>query len=181
MKKRSQQRIEEILAQVPGWIFLITGAAVIVSCMVMPAWTDYQHISWQKKTLQEQVYSLSHQEHTYNQINEALTSNDPLLLKQLALSELSMLPPNTQPLPPVGSTTYFQHAGGWFSSLASDSLYESVLEQSAITASLPPSPVQSSLYRLTTGPQRSAVMCLGLLGLVGGLIATPRKKATPKR
>jgi hypothetical protein len=175
------------LALFPGWVFLLAGIATVMACLMVPAWQEHQMMQWRKLTLEAQVHLLDQQAGIYKQFDNALEQQNPILLQRLAYTQLGLIPEGTgplqlnQPLPPVGSPTYStQHTDGWFSALADAStsgqdVYESVLEPGKMPRAIqPPQMASSSFVRLTTGPLRSWVMLLGLLGIVLGLMSHPR-------
>lgn len=143
-------------------------------------------MQWREQTLASQMHLLTDQAGIYKQFDTALTEQDPILLERLAYTQLGLIPVGTgpiqtsQPLPPVGSSTYTtQQADGWFSAPTSASssgqdVYESVLEPGQMPlATHPPQPAGTAFVRLTTGPLRPWVMLLGLVGIVLGLVSHP--------
>lgn len=183
---------ERFLAILPGWMFLLSGLALLAMAILTPEWLAYRHLDWQRDLMREQAERFEAQAQHYADFHEALAADDPVLLERLAFTQLRLTPVGKQPLQapttdPVasGRTVFTQHRPGGApqpepppllasESAAVDAWLTEPLPQVGVDVA-PPRPINSRLTRLATGPHRTALIAAGLACLAAGVWSGPRR------
>ncbi len=86
----------------PGWLFLLSGLAIIAAVSLIPAQHDLQQALWQRdRALAIEGHRLQRLER-YAAYLAALRDNDPSVLISLAATQLNVSPVDRIPLEPMG-------------------------------------------------------------------------------
>jgi len=189
----SWRRLDAAAAHLPGWLFVLSGLAVLAMAAVMPAHRATERLAWQAELMRTQAQRLAEQERGYLDLLEGLRAADPVLVERLALTQLHLRPVGTRLLAelpgfadapdPAGPTDTgpgpvrrARADSGLSPGPAADASIDRWVHQPLprIGRDLPPyRPLNTRLNRLTTGPTRYALVLVGALCLVGGLVYAP--------
>jgi hypothetical protein len=186
--------IDRQLAGLPGWMLMLSGAALLAAAVLIPAWMETRELDWQRRVMEVQVEQLHQQEQLYRGFLEAVESDDPVVLQRLAFSQLHLKPRGSVPMGMVDAgreprTVLFatdvedivacsirvhESMDRRTSASVDAALYRGVSKEGEDFASLPP--LQSRLGRVCTGPARfavagAAVLCLSASILLPGKTA----------
>lgn len=195
MTHRVAQIVNRIGPHLPGWLYLVSGAALIAIMMLITVWRDLCPLIWQRDVLALQSQSVARHAQAFEQFYLALESEDPVLLESLAYHHLRLKPAGCAVIQTANSKSW-RHAitGLDLSGSASAptpvtdgfSLEQRFIDAVAMTdpqsarASWPGSsawaryqPVQSTLMSIATGWRRIFVLSFGMVLLIAGLICTP--------
>ncbi len=154
----------------PGWLFMVAGAAVVASTVLIPAQRSLDNAQWERDRAKAIENHRVERLERYAAYLDSLGRGDESVLLSLAATQLNMSPQDRIPL------TIPNEAG-----LTSASVFPA-LEPTPLT--LPPRPEKarspSLLERLTIGDtSRLWLMALGLISMVWGLLpaASPAVRA----
>lgn len=89
---------ERVLAPLPGWMFLISGMAIVGLALLVPTWMEWRELKWRLDLMRLQTQRIVEQHDRFKQFNEALASDDPILLERLAFYHLSLKREGLTPL-----------------------------------------------------------------------------------
>ena len=173
-----------IAVHLPGWFFLVCGLALIGLTVILPLRRDLARMQWRRDLMQTQTDRLSEQRDSYNQFHAALTSDDPIVLQRLAYYQLHLKPAGTDPLAPPGGTASANDSGNtqdWNDMPTIEAMLHRPLPREGANCQ-PPSPPNSRLTRLTSGPSRLILLGVGLVFVYVGMllpIGTADKKKSP--
>lgn len=148
----------------PGWMFCICGALILGVVVLTPPWLTQHEAAWRLRVMQAQAGALAEQTEHYESFAQAIADDDPVVLERLALTHLRMTVAGKTPLwvRPVEQET--GDVGSWLA-----------VRQPVIGRDVPhyfePS---NRLTRLVTGPGRAALLLVGLLCLVAGVLFNPQ-------
>ncbi|MBB6431170.1 hypothetical protein [Algisphaera agarilytica] len=148
----------------PGWVFCICGAAILAVVVLTPPWLDQHEAAWRLRAMQAQASALAEQTERYESFAAAIADDDPVVLERLALTHLRKTVAGKTPLwvPPVDQET--GNVGDWLA-----------VRQPVIGRDVPHYFAPNNrLTRLVTGPGRVALLLVGLLCLVAGVLFNPR-------
>lgn len=187
--------IDRILAPLPGWIFLLSGLTIVGLALLVPTWIEWRELRWRLDLMRTQTERIVEQRDRFAQFNEALASDDPILLERLAYYHLRLKREELTPLT-VGSIVPAMNrtrpnagtrggpAGGTpdrpliIPALANRPVAPPVLSIEDMLERPLPTPgidypaytaVKSRLVRITTGPMRLPLVGAGLLAIIAGL------------
>lgn len=172
----------------PGWILLICGVGLLNLTLLIPAWLESRQLAWQRQVMQLQVDRLKRQQQRYEQFQQALGHEDPVLLQQLAYWHLNMMPVGLTPvrvrgtIPGTGDP-YLVLSGLHDSTIRLDhgpqmrieTWLHTPLPQLGVDYK-PYQSIRSRLVRITTGSMRIGCVAAGLIFLVGGLVPPSRRQ-----
>ena len=82
----------EFLSRVPGWLFLLSGMALIGLTVLVKPWMQCNQLRRQHDLMQVQAQNLGHQQEAYQRFYSMLQSRDPVLLQRLAYHYLNLKP-----------------------------------------------------------------------------------------
>ena len=88
----SSGRLESLFAGVPSWLFLLSGLVLLGLLVLAPIWRSTDQLRQQFQLMQMQVEHLKQQEHHYQLYYESLVQGDPMVLEQLAFTQLHLKP-----------------------------------------------------------------------------------------
>ena len=148
----------------PGWVFCGCGALILGVVVLTPPWLAQHETAWKLRVMQAQAAALAEQAERYESFTAAIADDDPVVLERLALTHLRKTVAGKTPLSvrPVEQET--GDVGDWLA-----------VRQPVIGRDVPhyfePS---NRLTRLVTGPGRAALLLVGLLCLVAGVLFNPR-------
>ncbi|MEM6854145.1 MAG: hypothetical protein AAF593_07030 [Planctomycetota bacterium] len=148
----------------PGWVFCGCGALILGVVVLTPPWLAQHETAWKLRVMQAQAAALAEQAERYESFAAAIADDDPVVLERLALTHLRKTVAGKTPLSvrPVEQET--GDVGDWLA-----------VRQPVIGRDVPhyfqPS---NRLTRLVTGPGRAALLLVGLLCLVAGVLFNPR-------
>ncbi|MEO0514172.1 MAG: hypothetical protein AAF086_02610 [Planctomycetota bacterium] len=156
----------------PGWVFCACGALILGVVVLTPPWLAQHEAAWRLRVMQAQAAALAEQTQQYSSFADAIADDDPVVLERLALTHLRQTVAGKTPLwvRPVEQET--GDVGDWLA-----------VRQPVIGRDVPhyfePS---NRLTRLVTGPGRAALLLVGLLCLVAGVLFNPHStRRTPSR
>ncbi|MCX5660484.1 MAG: hypothetical protein NTW19_12285 [Planctomycetota bacterium] len=183
--------IERILAPLPGWLFLLSGLAIVGLALLVPTWMEWRELKYRLDLMRVQTEQMVKQRDSFSQFNEALASDDPVLLEQLAYHHLRLKREGVTPMAPatLGAAitpvmNRLRPNGGTpdrpliIPALAGRPVAPAALSiEDMLERPLPTpgvdypnyEPVQSRLVRITTGRLRMPLVAAGLLAIVAGL------------
>jgi hypothetical protein len=186
-----QDRIDRLLAPLPGLLLIFAGMLMVGAAVLMPPWLESREMAWTLGLMHAQAEKLSEQAQGYREFNAALAADDPVLLERLAFYELRLKPAGSTPLVAqarvsTASLRPGRHAPATPIAQAGSPTIDQMLHQPLPRPGVNTpryQPIKTRLVRLTTGPMRFLVIAAGLLCLGAGLIApNPRKSdARPPR
>lgn len=189
-----RQRMERFFAQLPGWMFLLSGMALLSIAAITPSWLECRELAWKRDVMRLQAQRLDEQTQAYEQFHQALASDDPVLLERLAYFQLRLKPAGTQtlfesPLPgnvSRGPMLVSQRRGDRFSPMATatSSVATQDLQQTMAAVEIwlhrpvprvgvdyaPYQPLRSRLVDLSTGRTKIWVLVAGLILIVMALL-----------
>jgi hypothetical protein len=142
----------------PGWLFLIAGAAVVVTTVLIPATDDLAEARWHRDRALALERFRSDRIKNYTDYLDALNRHDGTLVASLAATQLNLAPIGLAPL------TDKPEANG------SDASVFAALEPT-LNLPMPPAPPESVLQRLATNDVTRVWMLVGgamcmLIGLL---------------
>ncbi len=170
-------------------MLLACGMTLLNVTMLVPAWLQCRQLNWQRQVMRLQVERLEQQDQRYQQFQQALEEDDPVLLERLAFSHLR--------LKPTGCETLTLAAAPFDSGAAYLIQYDRPptldngfgdLPDQTIDGGLhhplprpgvdyrPWHPVRSRLVHITTGPLRLGLAAVGGICLLGGFAPPPANR-----
>ncbi len=176
------------LWEIPMWVFLWIGLAVVAAVMLVGPYLEVRQMRWQREYIQMQSSRLAQQRDDYQRMLVSLEQHDPVLLQRLAFHYLHLKPKGVQL---VGSPD-MGRAGVMFTSTGTGIQPRFVAERSAtvdqwlyrsmpvVGKDLQPfSTWDTIITRLAAGPQRLLVAVVGGLCILLGLIPLSRLARKP--
>lgn len=145
-------------------MFCLCGALILGVVVLTPPWLAQHEAAWKLRVMQAQAAALAEQTGRYESFAAAIADDDPVVLERLALTHLRKTVAGKTPLwvRPVEEET--GNVGDWLA-----------VRQPVIGRDVPhyfePS---NRLTRLVIGPGRAALLLVGLLCLVAGVLFNPR-------
>jgi hypothetical protein len=148
--------------------------------LITPEWMGWRELVWQRDVLKIQSERLETQRASYEQFNDALAADDPVLLERLAFTQLRVKPAGKRLIndlwavagPDSGATPGAAQASDG-QLYAGSEVIESWLAspQPVVGRDIQPLRViDSRLTRLTRGPARYVLLTVAVLCLVAGLL-----------
>jgi len=174
----------EFLSHVPGWMFLLSGVALIGLTVLVKPWMQCDQLRRQHDLMQVQAHNLGCQQEAYQRFYSMLQSRDPVLLQRLAYHYLNLKPVGVAVLHgfadgpssamPRGLADWDGPASRFVSGPEPSDTVESWLYR-PVPDALPSLPeAQTRLVRLTSGWQRFVVIGAGLLCLGAACLSCGR-------
>jgi cell division protein FtsL len=182
MAKEGDPIAERVLAQVPGWLFLLVGLTLVALAVLTPAWMGCQRSAWRHEVMQARAEAAQREHRRYQQFHTALKQGDPLLLERLAYAQLRMKPTDTRlagppadsPVP--GGSDARPRTGPTGEPAMLPIVDWLAVPMPRVGQQLDPfQPRDTRLTRLATGPSRWVMLAAGLLFAVAGLAGGPRR------
>ncbi|NJL32165.1 MAG: hypothetical protein HC898_11390, partial [Phycisphaerales bacterium] len=96
MTRRMIQQSYAALWEIPTWVFLWSGLAVIAAVLLVGPWLELREMQWQKQYIELQAQRLAQQRQAYQQMLVSLEQNDPVLVQRLAFHYLHLKPKGVQ-------------------------------------------------------------------------------------
>ena len=172
------------LSHVPGWLFLLSGMALIGLTVLVKPWMQCDQLRCQHDLMQAQAHHLGRQHEAYQRFYSMLQSRDPVLLQRLAYHYLNLKPIGVAVLngfadgpgsaTPVGLVDWDGPVSRVGSGLEPSDTIESWLHRPVPEASASLPEAQTRLVRLTSGWQRFVVIGAGLLCLAAACLSCGR-------
>lgn len=157
-------RIERGFNALPGWVFCVCGALILAVVVLTPPWLAQHETTWKLKVMQAQAAALADQAERYGSFAAAINDDDPVVLERLALTHLRQTVAGKTPLWVLPVEQETGDVGDWLA-----------VPQPIIGGDLPHYFAPSNrLIRLVTGPGRPALLLVGLLCVVAGVLFNPR-------
>lgn len=155
---------DRVCDALPGWVFCGCGAVLLAMVVLTPVWLTHDETAWRLRVMQAQATALQQQTERYQAFAAAIGDDDPVVLERLALTHLRMTVKGKTPLwvRPVEQDT--GDIGAWLA------VPQPVLGRD-VPHYVPPS---NRMTRLVTGPGRPALLAVGLMCLVAGVLFNPR-------
>ena len=156
--------VDRLADALPGLMFLVSGLALLAAVAVVPGWLAHHEYAWRLSVMQAQAEALRTQTQRYERFAQALRDDDPVVLERLAMTHLRLGMAGKQPLwvRPVEEET--GDVGAWLS-----------VAQPELGVDVPfYAPPRSRLVRLVMGPGRPALLLVGLMCVVAGVLFNPR-------
>jgi hypothetical protein len=141
-----------------GWLFLLPGAAILASVVLIPAFDDLAEARWRRDQVAAALEHRAARLDNHARYLEALSSGDESVLLDLAATQLNQVPAGWIPVPTPG---------------------ESPPESASVFPALEPGPIdlptlrrpETLLRRLSTGsPERLWLASFGALCVLVGLL-----------
>jgi hypothetical protein len=85
-------RLQRLLAELPGWIFLLGGAVLVAAVVLGRGRVENAPLIWQRDLLAAQARQLDARRDAYQTLRTALDEGDPVLLERLAFEYLRLQP-----------------------------------------------------------------------------------------
>lgn len=155
---------ERVCDALPGWVFCLCGLVLLAMVVLTPVWLTHHGTAWRLRVMQAQAEALRQQTERYEAFAAAIGDDDPVVLERLALTHLRMTVKGKTPLWVWPVEQDSGDIGAWLS------VPQPVLGRD-VPFYVPPS---NRLTRLVTGPGRPALLAVGLLCLVAGVLFNPR-------
>ncbi len=177
------------LWEIPMWVFLWIGLAIVAAVLLVGPYLEVRQMRWQREYIQMQSARLAQQRDDYQRMLVSLEQNDPVLIQRLAFHYLHLKPKGVQLVgqPDMG------RGGVMFTSSGTGIQPRFVAERSAtvdqwlyrsmpvIGKDLQPfSTWDTIITRLAAGPQRLLVAVVGGLCILLGLIPLSRLARKPE-
>ena len=161
------QCADRLTAALPGWLLLLGGLSLLGLMLLTPAWVQNREIAWQRDVMRLQTQHLERQQQRYQDFQNALAMDDPILLERLAFAQLRQKPVGQELLLPTGDGQADVLEGIDAAGSIDAWLWEKMPE---VGQEIPPyQPLDTRLTRLAQGERRLFVMTAGLLCAAGGL------------
>ncbi len=175
----STQRARSIPAELlsrcdPGWLFLLTGIALIAAVVILPARDDLDQAEWMRdQILAEEAYR-GEQLARHSNLLQSLQAEDPKVVRWLAASQLNMAIEGHDVLPAAAMPRGTRREADVFEML--NPVYD---------APASPSPPDSLLHRLAVDERARLWVVLGgamciFYGLLPAAAARTRSVDTPE-
>ena len=150
----------------PGWMFCVCGAVLLAVVVLTPPWLELHENAWRLEVMQAQALALRQQTDRYEQFAAAIEADDPVVLERLAMTHLRMSMAGKHPLHvrPVEEDT--GDVGAWLR------VPQPVIGRDVPYYAAP----RNRLVRLVTGPGRPALLAVGLVCLITGVLFNPRSR-----
>ena len=173
MQEHDRQFSQRVAAQLPGWVFFISGLMLIGATVLLPVKRNLDRMQWRRDLMRTQARGLGDQETSYRQFHEAIKSDDPILLQRLAYYQLHLKPAGTEPLlSPTSSTdgsASSTRSGQWQEMPTIEALLHQPLPGEGADRR-PPQPPDTRLSRLTRGRKRLMLLGIGLAFVYVGML-----------
>lgn len=190
MAKNKPTIFDQVAGQVPGWMFVAIGLAVLSSVILMPAWLSLEQVRWQLNVMRVQSGQFQQQLNQYQGFEKALSNNNPTVLKRLAYVQLRQVPKGAHVIKPPRQLAFNalnkrQYSNQFGQNLKLPAIASNRLMMEKDSASVSQwlaKPVVKTgsrfptyqqpttlLVRLCTGPSRWVTLTAGMFCLVGGL------------
>jgi hypothetical protein len=88
----------ELACQVPDWVFLVCGLAILTAALLIPPYLEIRQLVWQRGLQARQYQTMLQQAQDYRAVITALDAHDPGLLERLAYPYLHLKPAGATPL-----------------------------------------------------------------------------------
>ena len=184
-----------LAVELPGWLFLLSGMALVGFGMLVPVRHDLQQLQWRCELMRLQAQQLQHQETEYKQFHLALATDDPTVLERLAYYQFHLKPTGAQAFRATPDRSLLAAGSGqsdamsadpppWLQTPTLESMLHQPLPRLNRSRQLPES-MQSRLVRLTSGHTRPAMLGSGLACICVGMLlpirATTRRRGNTRR
>lgn len=155
----------------PGWMFCVCGVILLAVVVLTPPWLELHENAWRLDVMQAQAGALRQQTQRYEEFAAAIVADDPVVIERLAMTHLRMSMAGKHPLRvrPVEQDT--GDIGAWLS------VPQPVLGRDVPFYAVP----RNRLVRLVTGPGRPALLAVGLVCLIAGVLFNPRSRPASSR
>ena len=90
---------ERLIAQVPGWLMVLAGIAIVGMAVLVPAYMELRRAAWELSVVRAQADALAEQVGRYETFYAALLDGDPAVLERLALTQMRIAPTSRSPVP----------------------------------------------------------------------------------
>ena len=163
--------VDRVADGVPGLMFLVSGLVLLAVVAITPAWLTHHEHGWRLTVMQAQAAALREQTQQYENFAQALRDDDPVVLERLAMTHLRLGMAGKSPLwvRPLDQET--GDVGAWLS-----------VPQPELGVDLPfYAPPRNRLVRLVTGPGRPALVIVGLMCVIAGVLFNPRSDHARQR
>jgi hypothetical protein len=90
--------VVELACQLPDWVFLATGLAILTAALLVPPYLELRQLLWQRGLQAKQYQTMVQQTRDYRAVVRALDAHDPVLLERLAYPYLHLKPAGATPL-----------------------------------------------------------------------------------
>ncbi len=181
MTDRASNPDRSLIAELPAWMLLLSGMAILGATVLMPAWIESQYLAWQLDVMRRQTDALAQQVGAYRTFHQAVRDRDPVVLKRLAFHQLrarpsgaSLLLPAERSAPrlPADLPAPFVRPPSELERTDHGSFIEAWLHQPLprVGQEIAPFRVTATrLVRLTLGPSRLIVALFGVVCLLAAL------------
>jgi len=146
------------LRRAPGWIYLLSGLAVLSASLLLPPWLECRELAWRRDVMRQRLERLRDVREAYEDIQLAAERNDPVVLQRLAFEVLRVKPVGATLLEAEAARRPPRPIEAW---VDPPPVREPAYE-----------PVRSTLVRSTTGVKRYLAAAAGLMLIVGGLASS---------
>lgn len=151
-----------------GWLYLISGAALLISAVLIPASDSLAVVRHQRDVIAAREEAVVDHLQSYSNFLDALRQEDPELIRRLAAAQLNLIPSNARPVAMFGNELDAS-VDNW------------------IIASLPPARVvpapfvkDSYLRRICTGDHRLWTIGISACLIFWGLLPRAKGPRLPK-
>jgi hypothetical protein len=156
--------MERTLNRLPGWLFVAVGLAILGAVLLTPAILDNGKTAWRLDLMRAQAAAMSEQAERYRMFHAAVLADDPVVLERLALTQLRETHVDKVPLTVRPIDRESANVGTWLA-----------VRQPVIGKDLPGyAAAHNRVTRLAQGPMKVALLVVGSLCIIGGILFDPR-------
>ncbi len=150
-----------------GWLYLISGAVLIVSAVLIPAHDSLASVQYQRDIIAAKEQAALDELKSYSTFLDALQQEDPDLVRRLAAAQLNLIPDNASPVAMLGNEL--------------DASVDNWIRSSLPPPRIVPAPAvrDSYLRRMCTGQYRLWTIAAGAALIFWGLL--PSSSSSAKR
>ncbi len=186
---RATRMVYRFFNALPAWLFLLSGLVIVAAVVLVGPTLELQQLQYEQKRIEAKARVPYYEREALEQMHEALKANDPATIERLALVYRNLVRPGSQVVHSTEATPSFLHDSPEHLSPAElDRLIQAdspnpveawaqELARSRVAMPQPPDPVESTLVRLTTGPRRKAVLALGVVFLLLGMMPPDERRS----
>ncbi len=171
-----------MLNALPAWLFLISGLVIVAAVVLVGPMLELRQLEYDRQRIEAEAKLPRHEREALEQMHEALLANDPATIERLALVYRNLVRPGSSALLPRETAPSPLHeTPEELSPRELDLLIHSDapnpieawardVARARVDLPEPPDEVETTLVRLTTGPRRKAVLALGVVLLMLGML-----------